>query len=57
MLNYSVPSAQLKIISEGNTFIQHFAFCIQHSPKGSETIIYLPSPGTQKRRCLRSGVM
>ena len=34
MLDYGVPSAQIETISEGNTFILHFAFCILHLPEG-----------------------
>ena len=34
MQNYGGPSARFLIISEGNTFILHFALCIQHLPEG-----------------------
>ena len=34
MHNCGVPSARFKTISEGNTFILHFAFYILHLPEG-----------------------
>ncbi len=43
MHNCGVPSARFKIISEGNTFILHFAFYILHLPEG-QISAHLSSP-------------